>query len=155
MSAPTVYASPRDLLGEEGKHLGPTDWFTVDQDRIDKFADATEDHQWIHVDVERAKDGPFGATIAHGFLTLSLANVFLPRMIDVRGFAHAVNVGCNRIRFIAPVRSGSRIRGIGEILSVEEKKGGIESVLRMTIEVEGEDKPACIVDTISRYYPED
>ena len=154
MSTPIVYASPRDLLGEDGKQLATTDWFAVEQDRIDQFADATEDHQWIHVDVERAKDGPFGATIAHGFLTLSLANVFLPQMIDVRGFAHAVNVGCDRIRFIAPVPAGSRIRGSGEIVSVVEKKGGIESIVRITIEVEGGDKPACIVDTISRYYPE-
>ena len=137
-----VFDTPRDLLGAEGTQLGPTDWLTVDQDRVNGFAEVTGDHQWIHVDVERARAGPFGGTIAHGYLTLSLVNLFLPVMIEVRGFAHAVNVGADRVR----------IRASGEIVSVEEIKGAIQSVVRVTIEIEGETKPALVLDTISRYF---
>ena len=147
-----VFDTPRDLLGAEGTQLGPTDWLTVDQDRVNGFAEVTGDHQWIHVDVERARAGPFGGTIAHGYLTLSLVNLFLPVMIEVRGFAHAVKVGADRVRFLNPVRTGSRIRASGEIVSVEEIKGAIQSVVRVTIEIEGETKPALVLDTISRYF---
>lgn len=154
MSGPAVFAAPRDLIGQEGQQFGPTDWLTIEQDRIDGFADVTGDHQWIHVDTERAKDGPFGKTIAHGYLTLSLANYFLPQLVEVRGFAHAVNVGADRLRFLAPVPVGSRIRGVGELVTVEEVKGAIQSIVRITIEIAGSDKPACVVDTISRYFPE-
>ena len=147
-----VFDTPRDLLGAEGTQLGPTDWLTVDQDRVNGFAEVTGDHQWIHVDVERARAGPFGGTIAHGYLTLSLVNLFLPVMIEVRGFAHAVTVGADRVRFLNPVRTGSRIRASGEIVSVEEIKGAIQSVVRVTIEIEGETKPALVLDTISRYF---
>ena len=149
-----VYASPRDLIGQEGTQLGATDWLLIDQDRVNGFAEVTGDHQWIHVDVERAKDGPFGGTIAHGYLTMSLVNLFLPDLIEVRGFSHAVNVGADRLRFLSPVKVGSRIRGTGEIVSTEEIKGAIQSVVRVTVEIEGSDKPACVVDTISRYFPE-
>ena len=149
-----IYDSPRDLVGQEGTTLGPTEWLAIEQDRVNGFADVTSDHQWIHVDVERAKDGPFGGTIAHGYLTMSLVNYFLPDLIEVRGFTHAVNVGADRLRFLAPVKVGSRIRGVGEIVSVEEVKGAIQSVVRVTVEIEGSDKPACVVDTISRYFPE-
>ncbi|HMS19956.1 MaoC family dehydratase [uncultured Sphingorhabdus sp.] len=149
-----IYHSPRDLIGQEGTRLGPTEWLTIDQDRVNGFADVTGDHQWIHVNVERAKDGPFGGTIAHGYLTMSLVNFFLPQLIEVRGFAHAVNVGADRLRFLAPVKVGSRIRGVGEIVGVEEVKGAIQSVVRVTVEIEGSEKPACVVDTISRYFPE-
>ncbi len=154
MSGPAIFDSPRDLIGQEGRTFGPTDWLQIEQDRIDGFADVTGDHQWIHVDAERAATGPFGKTIAHGYLTLSLANLFLPQLIEVRGFAHAVNIGADRLRFLAPVPVGSRIRGAGELVKVEEIKGAIQSVLRVTIEIEGGDKPACVVDTISRYFPE-
>lgn len=154
MSAPRVFDRPQDLLGAEGTSLGPTDWLRIDQDRVDGFADVTEDHQWIHVDTERAAAGPFGGTIAHGYLTLSLVNRFLPEMIDVRGFQHAVNVGADRLRFLNPVRVGARIRGVGEIVAVEAIKGAIQSTVRVTVEIEGEDKPACVIDTISRYFPE-
>lgn len=126
----------------------------IDQQRIDRFADATDDHQWIHVDPARAAEGPFGRTIAHGYLTLSLANKFLPELIDVRGFSHGVNVGTERTRFLAPVPVGASIRARGEIVAVEEVKGAIQSVVRITIEIADADKPACVVDTISRYYPE-
>lgn len=149
-----VYQSPRDLVGQEGTKLGPTDWLLIDQNRVNGFAEVTGDHQWIHVDVERAKDGPFGGTIAHGYLTMSLVNFFLPDLIEVRGFSHAVNVGADRLRFLSPVKVGSRIRGVGEIVSVEDLKGGVQSVVRVTVEIEGADKPACVVDTISRYFPE-
>ncbi|WP_408591413.1 MaoC family dehydratase [Novosphingobium sp.] len=148
-----VFARPADLVGKEGTQLGPTDWLAIGQDRVDGFAEVTGDHQWIHVDVDRAKDGPFGGTIAHGYLTLSLVNHFLPQLIEVRGFAHAVNVGADRLRFLNPVKVGSRIRATGEIVSVEEVKGAIQSVVRVTVGIEGQDKPACVLDTISRYFP--
>jgi acyl dehydratase len=150
----TVFQSPRDLIGQEGTRLGPTEWLGIEQDRVNGFAEVTGDHQWIHVDVERAKAGPFGGTIAHGYLTMSLVNLFLPELIEVRGFTHAVNVGADRLRFIAPVKVGSRIRGVGEIVTVEEVKDAVQSVIRVTVEIEGSEKPACVVDTISRYYPE-
>ncbi len=149
-----IYESPCDLIGREGTKLGPTDWLAIDQTRVNGFAEVTGDHQWIHVDVERAKQGPFGGTIAHGYLTMSLVNFFLPDLIEVRGFTHAVNVGTDRLRFLSPVKVGSRIRGVGEIVGVEEIKGAIQSVVRVTVEIEGSDKPACVVDTISRYFPE-
>lgn len=154
MTVTKVYESPRDLIGQEGTTLGPTEWLAIEQDRVNGFAEVTGDHQWIHVDPERAKDGPFGGTIAHGYLTMSLVNFFLPDLIEVRGFTHAVNVGADRLRFVAPVKVGSRIRGVGEIVGVEEVKGAIQSVVRVTVEIEGSEKPACVVDTISRYFPE-
>lgn len=149
----TVFETPATLIGCEGTALGPTDWLLIDQARVNGFADVTGDHQWIHVDAERAKDGPFGGTIAHGYLTMSLVNYFLPQLIEVHGFAHAVNVGADRLRFLAPVKVGARIRGVGEIVTVEEFKGAIQSVVRVTVEIEGSEKPACVVDTISRYFP--
>lgn len=149
-----IFASPRDMIGAEGTALGPTDWLLIDQDRVNGFADVTGDHQWIHVDPERAKNGPFGGTIAHGYLTMSLVNFFLPDLIEVRGFIHAVNVGADRLRFLAPTKVGARIRGLGEIVTVEEIKGAIQSVVRVSVEIEGGGKPACVVDTISRYFME-
>jgi acyl dehydratase len=149
-----VFAHPADLLGKEGTKLGPSEWLAIEQGRVDGFAEVTGDHQWIHVDVDRAKEGPFGGTIAHGYLTMSLVNHFLPELIEVRGFAHAVNVGVDRLRFLNPVKVGSRIRALGEIVSVEEVKGAIQGVVRVTVEIEGQEKPACVLDTISRYFPE-
>ena len=143
-----------DLQAKVGETIGTSRWFEIGQDRINAFADATEDHQFIHVDPEAARATPFGGTIAHGYLTMSLVNLFLPDLIEVRGFSHAVNVGTDRLRFLSPVRVGSRIRGSGEIVSVEEIKGAIQAVVRVTVEIEGGDKPACVVDTISRYFPE-
>ncbi len=149
-----VFNKPQDLVGSEGTTLGPTQWLSIKQDRVDGFAEVTEDRQWIHVDVDRAKEGPFGGTIAHGYLTMSLVNFFLPQLIEVQGFSHAVNIGADGLRFLNPVKVGSRICSTGEIVSVEEKKGAFQSVVRVTVEIEGCDKPACVVDTISRYYPE-
>jgi acyl dehydratase len=148
-----VFKTPLDLKAKEGEVLDTTDWLEIDQDRINLFADATGDHQWIHVDPVKAKDGPFGACIAHGYLTLSLVNYFLPQIIDVQGIKMGVNVGLDRVRFPATVPAGSKIRGVGELISVEEIKGGVQSVVRVTIEVEGGDRPACVADTISRYFP--
>ncbi len=148
-----VFKHPSELLQAQGEQLGKSDWLEIDQNRINLFADATGDHQWIHVDPERAKDGPFGKCIAHGYLTLSLVNLFLPQIIDVQGISMGVNVGCEKIRFPSPVPVGSRVRGSGELVSVEEVKGGIQSVVRVTVEIEGQDKPACVADTISRYFP--
>jgi acyl dehydratase len=149
---PTIFESPRDLIGHDGETLATAEWLTVTQDRIQGFADVTGDHQWIHVDVERAKTGPFGTTIAHGYLTLSLVNIFLPQIIEVRNFKFAVNIGCDNLRFLAPVREGARIRGKGLLVKAETLRNAVQSVVRITIEIEGEAKPACVVDTISRYY---
>jgi acyl dehydratase len=149
-----IFERPALLLDAVGETFGPTPWFAVEQSRIDMFADATDDRQWIHVDPARAVDGPFGGTIAHGYLTLSLVNRFLPELIEVRNVAMGVNVGADRLRFLNPVMAGAQIRGRGELLSVEEAKGGVQSTLRVTIEIEGQDRPACVVDTISRYFPE-
>ena len=149
----TVFGTPADLKAAEGNHLGYSDWLEITQDRIDKFADATGDHQWIHVDPERAKEGPFGACIAHGYLTQSLVNLFLPQIVEVRGVSMGVNYGADKLRFPAPVPVGSRIRGGGELLSVEEVKGGVQTKIRVTVEIEGSDRPGCVIDTISRYVP--
>jgi acyl dehydratase len=150
----TIFKHPSELLEAVGNQLGKSEWLHIDQDRINLFADATGDHQWIHVDPEKAKDGPFGACIAHGYLTLSLVNLFLPQIVDVQGISMGVNVGCGKIRFPSPVKVNSNIRGSGEVVEAEEVKGGIQVVIRVTVEIEGEDKPACVVDTISRYFPE-
>ena len=151
---PTIFATPKDLLGAAGTKLGASAWLAIDQARVNQFADATGDHQWIHVDPERAKSGPFGATIAHGYLTLSLVNLFLPELLEVRGISMGVNYGCDRVRFPSPVKVGSRVRGAGEIVASEEVKGGaVQVTVRVTVEIEGSDRPACVVDTISRFVP--
>ena len=149
----TIFEQPVDLLSAVGQHLGFSDWLEIDQERINLFADATGDHQWIHVDPKRAASGPFGKTIAHGYLTLSLANLFLPQVMEVRNTSMGVNYGCEKVRFPAAVPVGSRIRGGGEVISAEEVKGGVQVVVRMTIEIEGADRPACVIDTISRFFP--
>ena len=142
-----------DSLTEQvGAHLGPTDWMTVDQARIDLFADATNDHQWIHVDPEAAAAGPFGATIAHGYLTLALVNSFLPDLLTVTDTSMGVNYGCERVRFPHPVTVGSRIRGRGEVISVDPAGGGLQVLVRVTVDIEGGNRPACVVDTLSRFY---
>jgi acyl dehydratase len=149
----TTFENPAALLEAVGKDLGHSDWLQIDQERIDQFADATGDHQWIHVDPEKAAEGPYGKTIAHGYLTLSLANLFLPQVMKVEHFSMGVNYGCEKVRFPAAVPVGSRIRGHGEVISAEEVKGGVQVVVRMTIEIEGGDRPACVIDTISRFFP--
>jgi acyl dehydratase len=150
---PTVFETPEELKGAVGRHLGYSDWLEITQERIDQFAEATGDHQWIHVDPERAKTGPFGACIAHGYLTQSLANYFLPQIVEVRGISMGVNYGANRIRFPAPVPVGSKLRGGAELIEATDVKGCVQSVMRVTIDIEGSERPACVIDTISRYYP--
>jgi acyl dehydratase len=147
----TIFETPADLRSAVGQHLGHSDWIEITQDRINLFADATGDHQWIHVDPERAQSGPFGACIAHGYLTLSLVSLFLPQLLDVRGVRMGINYGADRLRFPAPVKVGARIRGAAELVKVEDVKGGVQATVRVTVEIEGGDRPACVVDTISRY----
>jgi acyl dehydratase len=150
----TVFESPAELSGAVGKHLGHSDWLEVTQERIDQFAEATGDHQWIHVDPERARKGPFGTTIAHGYLTLSLVSYFLPRIVEVRGTSMGVNYGADRLRFPAPVPVGSRIRAGAELVEAEKTRdGAVQAKIRVTLEVEGQERPACVVDTLSRFYP--
>ncbi len=142
-----------DLASLVGKDLGESDWIEVSQERIDTFADATDDHQWIHVDVERAKKGPFGAPIAHGHLTLSLMVPLFSGLLKVEGVTTKVNYGLNKVRFPAPVPAGSRIRLSARIASVEEVAGnGVQIVVDGTIEVEGGTKPACVLQSVSRFY---
>jgi acyl dehydratase len=136
-----------DLIGKE---LGPTDWFEIDQDRIDGFAKATDDPQWIHVDPVRAAEGPFGTTIAHGFLTLSLCVPLMGRVLALDGYRMGVNYGVNKVRFPAPVPSGSRIRGRFAVQSVEDVSGGEQGVVLATIEREGGDKPVCVAELVVR-----
>ena len=152
---PTVFNTPADLKTAVGQHLGYSEWLTITQERINQFADATGDHQWIHVDPVRAKDGPFGACIAHGYLTLSLVNLFLPQIVEVRGIRMGVNYGVDKVRFPAPVRVGARIRGGGELINVEEVKGGVQATIRVTVEIERSDRPGCVVETISRFFPQE
>jgi acyl dehydratase len=147
----TSFASTQELAAAAGRDLGTTDWLTIGQERINQFADATEDHQWIHVDVEKAKSGPFGGTIAHGYLTLSLCAFFLGQLASVSGITMGINYGIDKARFIAPVPAGSRVRGQGEVISVTEVTGGVQAVVRITVELEGSAKPAAVVDTVSRY----
>ena len=149
-----VFKTPHELKDCVGEDLGATDWLQIDQERINTFAEATGDHQWIHVDVEKAKGGPFGAPIAHGYLTASLANLFLPQLMEVQGTSMGVNYGCDKIRFPSPVTVGSKIRGTGSITTVEETKdAGIQVKVTILIEIEDNDRPACIIETISRFYP--
>jgi acyl dehydratase len=151
----TVFKTPADLKSAVGQHLGYSEWLTITQERINQFAHATGDHQWIHVDPVRAKDGPFGACIAHGYLTLSLVNLFLPQIVEVRGIRMGVNYGVDKVRFPAAVRVGARIRGGGELINVEEVKGGVQATIRITVEIEGSERPGCVVDTISRFFPQE
>lgn len=140
------------VLGARGQDLGVTGWITVDQARINQFADATGDHQWIHVDPERAREGPFGGCVAHGYLTLALANLFLPQLVRYERLRLGVNYGCERVRFPAPVRAGARVRGHGQVVGAEAAGDGVQVTVRITVEVEGADKPGCVADTISRLY---
>lgn len=138
--------------GLVGQHLGYSDWVVVGQGRIDCFADATGDHQWIHVDRERAAAGPFGTTIAHGYLTLSLVPMLLSQVVRVQGVTFGVNYGCNRVRFPAPVPAGSDVRLGATLTSVEEVPGGVQVAIDVTVEVRGAPKPSCAAQVVFRYY---
>jgi acyl dehydratase len=143
----------KDLLG---KPIGPTEWQTVTQEMIDSFADLSGDHQWIHVDVERAKkESPFGTTVAHGNLTLSLIDGLRLGLISSSGFKLGINYGWNKVRFPAPVPAGARVRATGEVVEVEEVGDGWwQIVTRFTVEVEGSEKPCCVADSVGRALPE-
>jgi acyl dehydratase len=147
----TEFDGPKALLDGVGADLGTTDWITITQDQINAFADATLDNQWIHVDTERAKAGPFGAPIAHGYLTMALAAYFLGQLVRVTGISMGINYGADKVRFPSPVPVGSKLRGRGELVEAKEVPGGVQVTIRVTIEREGSDKPAAIVDALTRY----
>jgi len=148
----THISNEQQLHAKVGEELGVTDWLAMTQERVNGFAEATGDRQWIHVDPERAKDGPFGACVAHGFLTLALAgSYFLERIVKV-DCRMGVNYGSDRLRFPAPVKVGDRIRGRGTLVKAEPVEGGVQAIVRVSVEIEGGSRPGCVVDTISRYY---
>ena len=145
--------SVADYQAAVGRTFGPGEWLTIEPARIAAFADATGDHQWIHVDAARAAHGPFGTTIAHGFLTLSLVNYFMPQLVRAEGARHALNYGCDRVRFPGVVRAGARLRARAEILAAEDLGGGAVQVkTRVTVEAHGNEKPVCVADTLNRVY---
>ncbi len=155
-----TYQSAAALEAAVGTEIGPTEWFTIEQDRVNGFADVTEDHQWIHIDKERAASGPFGTTIAHGFLTLSLLSHLVSELRSVEGVRMGINYGLNKVRFPAPVPVGSRIRAVGSRIRARSMMvsceptgdGAVQAVNRVTVEVEGNPKPACVADWVSRFY---
>lgn len=149
---PLVMNGADELRSRVGEHVGYSEWIEVTQDQVQQFADATGDHQWIHVDPERAADGPFGGTIAHGFLTLALIPRVLPDLIDVRGFSMAVNYGLEKVRFPAPVPVGRRVRAGATIDEVKDVPGGVQITETLTFEVEGSDKPACVATFVERRF---
>ena len=149
---PTTFATLDDLRGATGQHLGWTDWIDITQERVNRFAEATGDHQWIHVDVERANaESPFGGPIAHGYLTLALSNLFLPELLAVPGASAGVNYGTGKVRFPSPVPVGSRVRGGAEVTAVDDIPGGVQTTITITIQVEGQEKPACVIESLSRW----
>ncbi len=146
-----AFQSIEEFAGAAGTGLGTSDWVVIDQDRIDRFADATGDRQWIHVDPQAAAEGPFGRTIAHGFLTLSLLPTLWKQVYSVEGVAMAVNYGLGRVRFVSPVPSGAKIRATVKVVEVTRLAGAVQGTLSTTIEVGGSDKPAAVVESVVRY----
>jgi acyl dehydratase len=143
----------KDLEAHAGEHLGSSDWHEITQDQVNLFADATGDHQWIHVDPERAKSGPFGGTIAHGYLTMSLVPSLLQEVWKVDGMKMGLNYGINKLRFPAPVPVGSKVRADVNLAAVDDVGGGgLQTTLSVTIEIEGQDKPGCVAEVVYRYY---
>lgn len=147
-----IFESLAELVGAAGEHLGYSDWHVVDQDRVNAFADATGDHQWIHVDPQAAAQGPFGTTIAHGYLMLSLIPMLAVEVYRVHGVRMGVNYGLNRVRFPAPLPTGSAVRAGIRLVSVDEIAEGVHVVADVTVERAGGDKPCCVAETVSRYY---
>ena len=142
----------KDLASLVGQEIGVSDWLEVSQERVNQFAEATGDHQWIHVDVERAKTGPFGGPIAHGYLTLSLGPALYPTVVRIEGFSMGVNYGANKVRFPSPVPVGARLRLGVKLLQVEEIAGGVQTTMEFTFECEGAPKPSCVAEIIFRSY---
>jgi acyl dehydratase len=147
-----VFNGVDELKAAKGEQIGTSDWLTIDQDRIDKFAEATGDHQWIHVDEAKAAGGPFGTTIAHGFLTLSLVPMFGGQTYQVEGVKMAINYGVNKVRFTSPLPVGSKVRAGFELADVSDVDGGVQTVVKVIFEIEGSERPACVAETVSRYY---
>lgn len=147
-----VFTGADELLAAAGEQLGASDWMTIDQHRVNAFADATEDHQWIHVDPDRAADGPFGGTIAHGFLSVSLLPYLIFQTYRVEGAAMTINYGLNKVRFPAPVPVGSSVRAQVELAEAAAVNGGVQLVLRATMEIDGGAKPGCVADWVNRVY---
>jgi len=147
-----VFESVADLHGAVGEHIGHSEWHVVSQEQVSAFADATGDHQWIHVDPARAAAGPFGSTVAHGYLTLSLIPMLASEVYRVGGVRMGVNYGLNRVRFPAPLPTGSRVRAGIRVLTIEDIEGGVHMVNEVTLEREDGDKPVCVAETISRFY---
>ena len=142
-----------ELKGLVGQDLGHSSWLEISQERVNTFADATDDHQWIHVDEQRAKDGPFGGTIAHGYLTLSLLIPLFNQLLEIGGVSMSINYGLERVRFPSPVRVGAKIRLHGVVDRVEEVKGnGVQMNVTFTVEIDGADKPACVAEAVYRHY---
>ncbi|MFF1378185.1 MaoC family dehydratase [Streptomyces sp. NPDC058308] len=153
MAEPKIFTSAEELRAGVGTHLGYSDWLEIDQKRIDLFADATGDHQWIHVDAEKAAQGPFGTTIAHGYLTLSLLPSLVPQIMRVENMKMGLNYGTDKVRFPSPVPVGSRLRATAQLTDVTPTKdGGVQVTAKVTVEREGGDKPACVAESVSRYY---
>jgi acyl dehydratase len=148
----TTYPHLADLAALVGQPIGSSSWLTIDQDRINRFAQATGDHQWIHVDPARAAAGPFGAPIAHGFLTLSLLPMFFEQGFAIGDVRMGINYGLNRVRFVHPVKVGSRLRAHFKLLAYEALEGGAQLTVEATLEIEGAPKPACVAETVSRRY---
>src|SRR3954469_10735598 len=148
----TVLQGPDGVRAAGGTQLGVSDWLEITQDRPDRFAEATGDFQWIHIDVERAKAGPFGGPIAHGYLTLSLGPALMPQVMETTGFKMGVNYGCNKVRFMSPVPVGARLRLGIKILAVDDIPGGVQQTLEMSFECEGASKPSCVAEAIFRSY---
>ena len=147
-----IYERLPDMQAHLGQEIAVSDWLTVTQERINQFADATGDHQWIHVDAERAKQSPFGCTIAHGFLTLSLIPAFTATSIEMKSVKMGVNYGCNKVRFTNPVKVNSRVRGRFTLKAFDEIEGGAQLTMTVLIEIEGQEKPACVAESISRRF---
>jgi acyl dehydratase len=141
-----------ELHAAKGEELGTSEWHEIDQDTINAFADVTGDHQWIHVDVERAKDSPFGSTIAHGFYTLALYPKLLDEIVSFEGFNFGLNYGTNKVRFVSPVPVNSKVRGTAKLADVTEVSGGAQAMIEMTWEIDGAEKPACIGEHLVRFY---
>ena len=146
-----VFEGLDEFAAAKGSQFGPTEWLTIGQERVNLFADATDDHQWIHVDPEKAASGPFGGTIAHGLLTLSLLPHFSQQLYRVANVTLAVNYGYNKVRFITPVKVGANLRARGELTSVNRLDGAVQATTTITVEIEGVDKPAAVVESIVRY----
>ncbi|MBL8775409.1 MAG: MaoC family dehydratase [Acidimicrobiales bacterium] len=148
----TVLNGADELKAKVGEHLGYSSYHEVTQEQVNLFADATGDHQWIHVDPERAKSGPFGGPIAHGYLTLSLAPSLIPEIVQVHGFSMGVNYGCEKVRFPSPVPVGANLRAGAELAGVDDVAGGVQVSMKLTFEVEGASKPSCVAEVVYRYY---